>query len=100
MATQPGAWCYRVSAGIGWHGFSILWLGEVESLICNFYLNVEARKLSVQIRPWDTLACCWDFSKQQSNPKLRVGLRQVAADLPALPNEIAHLKRQGNQSKL
>ena len=38
-------WRYRVSTGTGWPGVSILWLGEVESLICNFYLSVAARKL-------------------------------------------------------
>ena len=45
MATLPGAWCYRVSAGIGWPGVSTLWLGEVESLICNFCLSMAARKI-------------------------------------------------------
>ena len=30
VATLPGAWRYRVSAGNGWHGVSILWLGEAE----------------------------------------------------------------------
>ena len=30
-ATLPGAWRYRVSAGIGWLGVSILGLGEIES---------------------------------------------------------------------
>ena len=44
---------------------SRLWLGEVERLICNFYLSVAARKIE-QIRPWDTLACCWDV-KQPTN---------------------------------
>ena len=29
MATLPGAWRYRISAGTGWPGDSILWLGEV-----------------------------------------------------------------------
>ena len=24
VATLPGIWCYRVSAGTGWHGVSIL----------------------------------------------------------------------------
>ena len=43
VATLPGAWHYRVSAGTGQPGVSILWLGEVESLICNFYLSVAAR---------------------------------------------------------
>ena len=34
VATPPGAWHYRISAGICLPGVSILWLGEVESLIC------------------------------------------------------------------
>ena len=42
-----------------------LWLDEMESLICNFYLSVAARKIE-QIRPWDTLLCCWDV-KQPTN---------------------------------
>ena len=37
VATLPGAWTGRP-------GVSILWLGEVERLICNFYLSVAARK--------------------------------------------------------
>ena len=45
VATLPGAWRYRVSAGTGRPGVSILWLGEMESLICYFYLSVAARKL-------------------------------------------------------
>ena len=45
VATLPGAWCYRVSAGIGWPGVSILWLGEMESLVSNFSLSVAARKI-------------------------------------------------------
>ena len=42
VATLPGAWRYRVSAGTGRPGVSILWLGEMESLVCNFYLSVAA----------------------------------------------------------
>ena len=45
VATLPGAWRYRVSTGTGWPSVSILWLGEVECLICNFYLSVAARKI-------------------------------------------------------
>ena len=45
VATLPGAWCYRVSAGTGRPGVRILWLGEMESLICNFYLKVAAHKI-------------------------------------------------------
>ena len=44
VATLPGAWRYRVSTGTGRPGVSTLWLGEVERLICNFYLSVAARK--------------------------------------------------------
>ena len=45
VATQPGVWHYRVSAGTGRLGVSILWLGEAESSICNFYLSEAARKI-------------------------------------------------------
>ena len=45
VATLPGAWRYRVSTGTGRPGVSILWLAEIESLICSFYLSVAARKI-------------------------------------------------------
>ena len=45
VATLPGAWRYRVSTGTGPPGVSILWLGEVESLVCNFYLSEAACKI-------------------------------------------------------
>ena len=45
VATLPGVWHCRVSAGTGWPRVSILWLGETESLICNFYLSVAARQI-------------------------------------------------------
>ena len=45
VATPPVDWRYRVSVGTGRPGVSILWLGEVESLICNFYLSVAARTI-------------------------------------------------------
>ena len=69
MATLPGAWLYKVSAGTGWAGVSMLWLGEMESWIFNFYLSVAARKIE-QIHPWDTFACCWDIKQptKQTNP--------------------------------
>ena len=38
VATMLGDGHYRVSAGTGLPGVSILWLGEVESLICNLCL--------------------------------------------------------------
>ena len=44
VATLPGAWHYRVSIGTDWPGVSIR-RGEVENLICNFYLSVAAHKL-------------------------------------------------------
>ena len=51
VATLPGAWQYRVNTGTGWPSVSVLWLGEIESLICNFCLIVAALQLSSQIRP-------------------------------------------------
>ena len=36
-----GRW--RINAGTGWPGVSMLWLGEIESLIRDFYLSVAAR---------------------------------------------------------
>ena len=45
VAILPGAWQYRVNAGTGRPGVSILWLGEVESWICDFYLSVAAHKI-------------------------------------------------------
>ena len=43
--TLQGAWHYRASTRTGRPGVSILLLGEVESLICNFYLSLAARKI-------------------------------------------------------
>ena len=40
VTSQPDAWCNGVSAGTGWPSVSILWLGGMASLICNFYLSV------------------------------------------------------------
>ena len=40
VTALPGVLWFRVSAGTGWPGDSILWLGEIESLICNFCLSV------------------------------------------------------------
>ena len=42
VATLPRTWWYRVSMWLVFPGVSILWLGEMESLICNFYLSVTA----------------------------------------------------------
>ena len=64
-ATLPGAWRYRVSAGTGRPGVSILWLGEVERLICNLYLSVAARTI-VWADPPLRCSCCWDV-KQPTN---------------------------------
>ena len=50
---------YRVSAGTGWTGVSILWLGERGKVCSATTISVwQHVKLSEQIRPWDTLVCC------------------------------------------
>ena len=45
VANLPGTWHYRVSTGTGQPGVSTLWLGEVESLICNLCLSAAARTI-------------------------------------------------------
>ena len=72
VVTLPGAWPYWVSARTGRPGVGMLWLGEIDILICSFCLSVAVReKMSEQTRPWDTLACCWDVkSKQPTNKHL------------------------------
>ena len=42
VATLPCNWCYRVSAGTGWPGVSILWLDQIESLIYNLCLSMAS----------------------------------------------------------
>ena len=66
VATLPGAWRYGVSTGTVRSGVSILWLGEVEVGSATSISVWQQVKLSEQIRPWDTLACCWDV-KQPGN---------------------------------
>ena len=48
VATLPGAWCYIcIGSVLGLaNGVDILRLGEIESLTCNFYLNVAACQIS------------------------------------------------------
>ena len=53
VATLPGTWHSRVSAGTVQPGVSILRWGEVERLVCNFCLSMAACKIE-QIHPWDT----------------------------------------------
>ena len=45
VATPPGARSKRASTGTGRSGVSILCLGEVESLIRNFYFSVAASRI-------------------------------------------------------
>ena len=61
-------WRYRVSTGTGWPGVSMLWLGDVATLIYNFCLSVAALLLSEQI-------CLWNIrtlSKQQQQQHVRL----------------------------
>ena len=51
---------------MGQPGVSLLWLGEVESLTCSFWVWQHI-KLSSQIRSWDTLVCCWYIQQPTNN---------------------------------
>ena len=84
VATLQGAGRYRVSAWTGRPDVSILWLGEVESLICNLYLSVAARKIE-QIRPWDALACCWDVKHPTNNLKEVACVAGIFSGLDRMP---------------
>ena len=90
VANLPGTWCYRVSTGTGRPGVSILGLGEMESLVCSFCLSVAANKIE-QIRPWDTLACCWDVkqptNKQTSLYMLKLALHRQELFVSGHPHE-------------
>ena len=69
VAILLGAWRYRDSTGTGQPGVSILWLGEVESLICNLYLSVVGCRLvgaHPSQRYTGLLLGCW-ASKQATN---------------------------------
>ena len=53
-------------------------MGEIESLICNFYLSV-ATSATEQIGPWVTLACFWEV-KQPTNKNKLSQMRAGAED--------------------
>ena len=72
VATLPGTWCYRVSAGTGWPGVSILWLVEMESWICNFYLSVAAHAIVWADPSLRYTRCCWDVKQASNQPTSKV----------------------------
>ena len=72
VATLPGAWCYRISAGTGRPGVSTLWLGEISATSISVWQHVQMCK---QIRPWVTQACCWDVKQPTNNH--HPGIRSV-----------------------
>ena len=66
VATLPGAWRYRASAGLV--GQVSVYCGWVRRKVWSA-TSISVRqhlKLSEQIRPCDALACCWDL-KQPTN---------------------------------
>ena len=70
VSTLPDAWRYTVSAMVGVVSAYCRWVGEqIKTAIS---LSVwQHVKLSVQIRPWYTLACFWDFKQPTSNKNVR-----------------------------
>ena len=82
MATLPGHWRYRVSAGTGWPDVSLRCLGETESLICNFYLNVAARTTigaNPSVRYSSVLLGVKQASKQPTTTRLWPGRKALAS---------------------
>ena len=79
VATLPGAWRYRVSAGTGWPGVNMLGLGETESSICNFlsqWLRRPPRERKIRVR----IPLRRDFSGSSHNSDSKIGT--PAATLP------------------
>ena len=68
VAILSFTWQYRVSAETGWPSVGVLWLGEMESWICNSYLGVEAHKIVWADPSLRYTSCCWDV-KLPTNSK-------------------------------
>ena len=77
MATLSCAWCYRVSAGTGWSGVSILWPGEMKSWIWIFYLSVAAHKKVSRSVPEIHLRVPETLSNQQTKQNKLGGIGPV-----------------------
>ena len=90
VATLPGACRYRVSAGTGQPGVSILWLGEMWSLICDFYLSVAARKIVCADPTLRYTRICWDI-KQPTNKQT------IACQEKEREREFTHVQLTHNQ---
>ena len=69
VATLSGAWRYRASAGTGQPSVSVLWLREVENLLCNFYLSVAAHQICLSrfVPEIRLLHVAGTLSKQQAS---------------------------------
>ena len=80
MATLPGAWRYRASAGTGRPDLSIVWLGDMESLICYFCLSVAARKIVWEDPSLRYTRMFWDVkqptNKQANSDEFRASERR------------------------
>ena len=56
-AALPASWRYRVSARTGCPGVSIMWVGEVASLICSFCRSVVVHEMTyIDLSLW---VMCW-----------------------------------------
>ena len=102
MATLPGTWRYRVSAGTGLPGVSTLWLSETADVSCKFYLSMAAhtrvwadpslRDTSMQLSNQQaTTAGC---STPMHYPMLR-GLRNFLNTDKPEHHSTDHLKERG-----
>ena len=84
VATLPGAWRYGVSIGTGWPGVSILELGEVASLTCNFHPSVAACTIlsaDLSLRYLSMLLRCYATKKQQPLISCELGIPSVVVRL-------------------
>ena len=68
---MPNICRYCVRFRTGWPGYSLLWLGEIESMKSRFNLNVAARTI-VWVYP-SKPACCWDVQKATDRQRACLG---------------------------
>ena len=66
----------------------------MESWICNFCLSVAARKIE-QIRPRDTLACCWDVKQPTNNNLSQCGNLDKTKQTHLCPWKMVQMIRGG-----
>ena len=68
VATLPGDRRHRLSTRTGWSSVSVLRLGEMEILMCNFILNMTGGKIVLTGPSLRNTVCCLDLKEPAVSP--------------------------------